>query len=206
MRCARTGRDLTPDSAALGIVREQMPLHASQKRISWSYDPVTRMTDMSARGAEDGVDLEWTVGMIVETRTRGGGAVAEALKALGEGRLRNIGARVRTTAALSTALGWWPATRRAQSPAAYAQQPSAAITSPQQPPATSVGPSTRLQALDGCDAAGYASRRAGVSGRHTLPCLVGLVRLSPAPLACPACWILAGTLSAHLGFLVIFPH
>lgn len=42
---------LTPDSAAREIVREQMPLQASQKRISWSYEPVTRMTDMSARAA-----------------------------------------------------------------------------------------------------------------------------------------------------------
>lgn len=32
------------------MVREHMPLQASQKRISWSYEPVTRMTDMSWRG------------------------------------------------------------------------------------------------------------------------------------------------------------
>lgn len=37
---------LTPDSPDLAIVREQIPLHASQNLISWSYDPVTRITDM----------------------------------------------------------------------------------------------------------------------------------------------------------------
>lgn len=40
---------LTPDSPVRAIVREQIPLQASQKRISWSYEPVTRMTDMSWR-------------------------------------------------------------------------------------------------------------------------------------------------------------
>jgi hypothetical protein len=39
----------TPDSPDLAMVREQIPLHASQNLISWSYDPVTRMTDMSCR-------------------------------------------------------------------------------------------------------------------------------------------------------------
>ncbi len=29
------------------MVREHMPLQASQKRISWSYEPVTRITDIS---------------------------------------------------------------------------------------------------------------------------------------------------------------
>lgn len=38
---------LTPVSPDRGIVLEQMPLQASQKRISWSYEPVTRMTDKS---------------------------------------------------------------------------------------------------------------------------------------------------------------
>ena len=54
---------LTPDSAALGIVLEHIPLQASQKRISWSYEPVTRMTDMSVRAvvaAADREDEEWT--------------------------------------------------------------------------------------------------------------------------------------------------
>lgn len=37
------------------MVREHMPLHASQKRISWSYEPVTRMTDMSCRAGGAGV-------------------------------------------------------------------------------------------------------------------------------------------------------
>ena len=47
---ARGGRekeDLTPDSPERVIVLEQIPDQASQKRISWSYEPVTRMTDMS---------------------------------------------------------------------------------------------------------------------------------------------------------------
>ena len=39
--------DLTPDSPERVIVLEQIPDQASQKRISWSYEPVTRMTDMS---------------------------------------------------------------------------------------------------------------------------------------------------------------
>ena len=61
------------------MVREQMPLQASQKRISWSYEPVTRMTDMSARGAEDTGGLDWT-GMAVGTLKCGGaGARAQAL-------------------------------------------------------------------------------------------------------------------------------
>lgn len=42
---------LTPVSLVLDMVREQMPLHASQNRMSLSYEPVTRMTDMSCRGA-----------------------------------------------------------------------------------------------------------------------------------------------------------
>jgi hypothetical protein len=51
------GDYLTPDSPDRAIVREQMPLQASQKRISWSYEPVTRITDMSGRaGAADLVD------------------------------------------------------------------------------------------------------------------------------------------------------
>ncbi len=59
---------LTPDSAARGMVLEQMPLHASQKRISWSYEPVTRMTDMSVRAAA-AADLEDEdcTGMVIET-------------------------------------------------------------------------------------------------------------------------------------------
>lgn len=40
---------LTPDSPERAMVREHMPLQASQKRISWSYEPVTSMTDMSCR-------------------------------------------------------------------------------------------------------------------------------------------------------------
>jgi len=40
----------TPVSPVRAMVREQMPLQASQKRISWSYDPVTRITDISWRG------------------------------------------------------------------------------------------------------------------------------------------------------------
>lgn len=40
---------LTPDSPDRAIVLEQIPLHASQKRISWSYEPVTRMTERSCR-------------------------------------------------------------------------------------------------------------------------------------------------------------
>ena len=42
---------LTPVSPEREMVREQMPLQASQNRISWSYEPVTRMTDMSWRVA-----------------------------------------------------------------------------------------------------------------------------------------------------------
>lgn len=46
----RGDKGRTPDSPVRAIVREQMPDHASQKRISWSYEPVTRMTDMSGVG------------------------------------------------------------------------------------------------------------------------------------------------------------
>ena len=44
---SRRRENLTPDSPDRVIVLEQMPDQASQKRISWSYEPVTRMTDMS---------------------------------------------------------------------------------------------------------------------------------------------------------------
>ena len=65
---AHTANVLTPDSAALGMVLEQIPLHASQKRISWSYEPVTRMTDMSVLAAVAAEDLEEVcTGMVVET-------------------------------------------------------------------------------------------------------------------------------------------
>lgn len=37
---------LTPDSPDLATVREQIPLQASQNLISWSYEPVTRTTDI----------------------------------------------------------------------------------------------------------------------------------------------------------------
>ena len=43
----REREGLTPDSPERVIVLEQIPDQASQKRISWSYEPVTRMTDMS---------------------------------------------------------------------------------------------------------------------------------------------------------------
>lgn len=46
---------LTPVSWLLAIVLEHIPLHASQNRISWSYEPVTSITDMSWR---DALDLE----------------------------------------------------------------------------------------------------------------------------------------------------
>lgn len=50
---------LTPDSPERAIVREQIPLQASQKRISWSYEPVTSITDMSGTFL---VELELKVG------------------------------------------------------------------------------------------------------------------------------------------------
>ena len=74
MSTHRVVEGLTPDSAALGMVREQMPLQASQKRISWSYEPVTRMTDMSARGAEDAEGLACT-GMAVRMERAGAHAL-----------------------------------------------------------------------------------------------------------------------------------
>ena len=46
--------NLTPDSPDRAIVLEHMPLHASQNRISWSYEPVTRTTDMSLGRAKAG--------------------------------------------------------------------------------------------------------------------------------------------------------
>ena len=48
---------LTPLSPVLAMVREQIPLHASQKRISWSYEPVTRITDISCRAGVDFDDI-----------------------------------------------------------------------------------------------------------------------------------------------------
>lgn len=42
----RRGKTLTPASPDREIVREHIPLHASQNLISWSYEPVTRMTDI----------------------------------------------------------------------------------------------------------------------------------------------------------------
>lgn len=54
--------DLTPDSSFRWMVLEQIPLHASQNRISWSYDPVARITDMSCRG---GAVLDALEGMVV---------------------------------------------------------------------------------------------------------------------------------------------
>lgn len=67
-----TANSLTPDSAALGMVLEQIPLQASQKRISWSYEPVTRITDMSVRAAAAAADLEEEdcTGMVIETDKR----------------------------------------------------------------------------------------------------------------------------------------
>ena len=51
------------------MVREQIPLHASQKRISWSYEPVTRITDISCRA---GAVLLDCTGMVVCTQEREG--------------------------------------------------------------------------------------------------------------------------------------
>lgn len=46
-----------PASPDLEIVREHMPLHASQNLISWSYEPVTRMTDMAGSNEARDTDL-----------------------------------------------------------------------------------------------------------------------------------------------------
>ena len=49
-------KNLTPGSPERAIVREQMPLHASQNRISWSYEPVTSITGISLGRTEAGLE------------------------------------------------------------------------------------------------------------------------------------------------------